>query len=141
MIPYVPRAGDTIFVPHTGGPSGEHLHVVMNDACPEGNHLLVPICSYRPLCDLTCVLEGGDHIFLNHRSYVSYAKALRYRSDYVSRMVHIGQMRRSDRCRFDVWERVCQGVLQSDETPEWAINYLKTNWPPILPAPQNLPNT
>lgn len=57
-------------------PDRKHLHVICNDPDPDGNVLIVGICSATPaIYDETCILQLHEHDFLKHDSYVLYAKA------------------------------------------------------------------
>lgn len=57
-------------------PNRKHLHVICNDPDKDGNVLIVGVCSVTAAPhDTTCVLQAHEHDFLDHPSYVFYAKA------------------------------------------------------------------
>jgi hypothetical protein len=93
MADWVPVAGSTFLVP--SGPSGYHLHVVLNDPCV--------FDGYGPVCcvvmvgftskvngapyDSACNLVAGDHPFINHDSYIAYKYARVDRIDELEKKV------------------------------------------------------
>jgi hypothetical protein len=60
-------------------PSGSksHLFVVLTEACPEGNILLVSFSTIHEerFYDDTCTVETGEHSFIKNPSYIEYRKA------------------------------------------------------------------
>lgn len=57
-------------------PNRKHLHVICNDPDQDGKVLIVGVCSVTGAPhDATCVLQAHEHDFLDHPSYVFYAKA------------------------------------------------------------------
>lgn len=132
MSSYVPRPRDTILVPNTGGianPKGKHLHIVLTEISQQNDLLLVPICSYYSKCDNACLLNENDHEFLDHKSYIKYQNTQKFNSNHIIRMITIGNMWPKEKCRQDVFARVCHGLIESPMTPLFAKKYLKENWP------------
>ena len=78
MTEQMPFAGGTLLI--ASGPSGDHLFVVVFEPKKITGYgqceqvLLVPFCSIYPgeKYDPACILQTGDHGFLNHASYVDY---------------------------------------------------------------------
>jgi len=57
-------------------PDIHHLYAVMNDPCPEGLCLMVNVTSIRARYhDPACLLDDGDHPFIQHPSYMLYRLA------------------------------------------------------------------
>jgi hypothetical protein len=73
---YKPAKGCTLLIPSgtVADPDGKHWFVVATNPCDAGFHLLVSISSVMPnrVHDPTCLLEAGEHPFLNRQSYVFY---------------------------------------------------------------------
>jgi hypothetical protein len=77
--------GSTILIP--SGPAGDkdrkHLHVALSDPFTDASDneskiLLVSVCSVVEGVphDATCLLQAGDHSFVDHKSYAYYALAI-----------------------------------------------------------------
>ena len=57
-------------------PDRKHLHVICTDPDPQGNVLIVGVCSVTAARhDATCILQAHEHDFLKHPSYAFYARA------------------------------------------------------------------
>ena len=86
MSTWKAQAGETVLIP--SGNSSDHLHlfvIVTNpkrilDGGLRDHVLLVPFCTvYNDLYkDTACILDAGEHPFINHESYVDYAFARTY---------------------------------------------------------------
>ena len=114
--------GQTLLVP--SGP-GLHLFflilgpVVLADYGFSPQLVMVSVTSLRhgvPY-DSACVLEAGDHSFVQHRSYLAYRYIRLDDSHHVERMVHSGVWKPHDPCPSDLLKRVVAGVCQSRLTP------------------------
>lgn len=85
-------AGATLLMPT--GPTGDHLHVVLND--PKqfpgyGSHLSIVLVSVSTVrtgipYDDTCVLSPGCHAFVKDKSYVVYRRAR------IEQVLHVAQL-------------------------------------------------
>ncbi|CDH21877.1 conserved hypothetical protein [Xenorhabdus bovienii str. kraussei Quebec] len=63
--------------------------------------------------DNTCILSVGDHPFVNHDSYILYKKAEILGVDTVTSQVIAGDIRVSEPCRNDVFDRILNGFNTS----------------------------
>ncbi|WP_373413732.1 hypothetical protein [Ensifer aridi] len=113
------------------GPINEvhHLFAVMNDSCAEHQCLIINITSIKPhkSHDPTCVLEAGDHPFIQHPSYVLYRMAQTPRWSHIGRMVDLNYYLTRDDWGDEVFNRIAQGIYDSEETPLRIIRYAETN--------------
>ena len=105
------RRGSTLLVEGTHqNPDKRHLCIILNDLPSDGSQqfLYVPIITARGKFDATCILDAGDHQFIDHESCVHYARA---------EVRHVEQLlRRGELCEplvADVLEKVCAGVFKS----------------------------
>jgi hypothetical protein len=67
--------------------------------------------------DPACVLEAGDHPFIQHRSYLAYRYMRLDASTHVEKMVSGAVWKPHDPCPADLLQRIVAGVCQSRLTP------------------------
>lgn len=110
------------------GPS-EHLHIVMNDPVHYGvigchAVLLVNLCSYWPDkgFDDTCILDVGDHPFIEHPTYVDYRRAVIKPADPLVQGVRRREHRMGEPFEEAVFMRVLDGFHRS---PQAAVKHLR----------------
>jgi hypothetical protein len=120
MIGFLLLRRATLHIPGTGPQQEEekgHLFIVLTDACAEGDHLLVPVCSEHKRSDRTCLLGVGDHPFIKKPSYVAYALAKRYSGSSLIQRVTEGDVTYRRLLDEKVFARVCAGLMESRLTP------------------------
>lgn len=121
---YVPHARSCLSIPFNEVP---HLFVVLNDPCPDGQCLLVMVSSVKPNrhYDPTCVLDDGDHPYIDHKSYIVYRLAEAMQVSRISKMVALKYY--EPRMDMDpaIFQQICDGLFESDETRPRLINYAK----------------
>lgn len=106
-------------------PNRKHLHVICNDPDLQGNVLLVSICSVAAAAhDTTCQLQAHEHRFLNHLSYVYYAKAQIVPVASLENGLAQRLIAAHDDMNGQVFLRVRNGVCHSPHTPRKIKNYL-----------------
>ncbi|MFT5870349.1 MAG: hypothetical protein ACI8TF_002471 [Paracoccaceae bacterium] len=104
------------------GPT-DHLFIVCNDTCAMGANLVVNISSVRDLCDTTCILDVGDHPFVQHPSFVYYAMAKITYAANIQRGFEAGALRPQPDLAEEVFGRVEAGMLRSPDTPANVVRY------------------
>ncbi|WP_460275470.1 hypothetical protein [Celeribacter sp. ULVN23_4] len=106
-------------------PSGptDHLFIVCNDTCNLGANLLINISSVVDLCDKTCVLNVGDHPFIQHPSFVFYARAIIHKAENLQRGFDNGMIKPQDDLAEEVFARVVEGITVSPDTPQNVVRY------------------
>ncbi len=67
--------------------------------------------------DPACVLEAGEHPFIQHRSYLAYRYMRLDSSAHVEKMVSGAVWKPHDPCAGDILQRIVSGVCQSRLTP------------------------
>ncbi len=67
--------------------------------------------------DPACVLEAGDHPFIQHRSYLAYRHMRIDSSAHVETMVNRAVWKPHDPCAGELLHRILVGVCQSRLTP------------------------
>ncbi|QBY02345.1 hypothetical protein E2K80_17685 [Rhodophyticola sp. CCM32] len=80
-------------------------------------NLLVPVCTFYDGCDTTCELDQGDHDFIQHLSYVFYAKSLLVEADRIRKGLNSSILLRQPNIGEEVFSRVEGGVCLSPDTP------------------------
>lgn len=108
-----------------------HLHIVLTD--PQDDPPVVVLvnlttCKSKRYEDHTVILSAGDHSFLKHDSYVPYDYARRARADVLEKMLKDGTATIREDIGDAVFERVKEGLLNSDRTPIDIQNYCRKSW-------------
>jgi hypothetical protein len=128
---YKPAKGCTLLIPSGTAvdPDGKHLFVVVTNPCTGGFHLLVSVTSVKPnrQHDPTCLLEAGEHPFLDRQSYVFYAKAQQLGHAGIIKCVGSGLYITKESCTAGMLKKVCEGISASAMTPRWAKEYFRVN--------------
>lgn len=122
MQGWQPVPGQTLLVP--SGP-GLHLFfltlgpVVLADYGSAPQLAMVSATTMRDGVphDPACVLEAGDHPFIQHRSYLAYRYMRLDASTHVEKMVSGAVWKPHDPCAADLLQRIVAGVCQSRLTP------------------------
>lgn len=128
---FVPIKGSTLLIPSgtAVNPAGQHLFIVLTNRCVQEQHLLVSISTVRANRphDATCLIENGEHDFVQAQSYVLYAMP--------RQLPHIGIVKcvagslyfpKTD-CSANLLQKICDGVSVSPMTPRWAKEYFRIN--------------
>jgi hypothetical protein len=128
---YAPSKGCTLLIPSgtTLNPDSKHLFVVLTNPCAGGQHLLTSITSMKPNrpYDPTCVLEAGEHPFLDHQSYVFYARPKQVGHAGIIKCVKAGIYIAKQNCDEALLKKIREGVAASAMTPRWAKEYFRQN--------------
>ncbi|WP_433935287.1 hypothetical protein [Brevundimonas diminuta] len=106
----------------------QHLWVVMNDECGDGQCLLLMITTIyeNRKSDTACVLNAGDHPFITHPSYVAYRLAQMPRADHVRRMLDKKYYVSKEHFEKPVFDRISAGLFQSDHCSGTVRKYAST---------------
>lgn len=119
------RRGSTLLISGTHrNPDVSHLCIVLSgplDADPQ-QVLYVPVITARKKYDATCVLEVGDHEFIDHKSWVHYANA---QVRTVQQLANRGSLK--EPLRDDVLERVCKGIFDSPHSRPFVKDFYRKN--------------
>ena len=113
-------AGSTVLIPSAGG---DHLHVVISDPSKYEGHdgircLLVGISTANDDTpyDKTCLLEVGDHEFINRTSYVRYNNAKFLLVESIYNNVESGAFIPKAQVSQETLQKITEGFYQSDRT-------------------------
>lgn len=106
-------------------PSGPvpHLFIICNDTCELGANLMVNISSCYDGCDDTCLLNVGDHCFVDRLSYIFYAEAIIYKATSIQNGFDKGILKPQPDLADDVFARVVAGITVSQDTPQNVVRY------------------
>jgi hypothetical protein len=127
---FVPFKQTTIHVPGTGpahDPDRGHLFIILTSPSAAGDVLSVSCSRAYPRCDRTCVLEAGCHRFIRKESFILYAKPEIYRVDLIRARVRDGDVTYKGLIGDGLFERICDGLLDSPHTPPYARTYFNLN--------------
>ena len=114
--------GDTIFPLPKAGLKNPHLLIVISDPTADPDQvLLVPLNTYvSEQSDPSCILKVGDHPFIVHDSFVSYARARKTSMPQLQRVMDEGLMERRERIETEVLRRILRGA---ERTTQLALDY------------------
>lgn len=127
---YVPYRKGTLLIP-CGSASkldAKHLFVILTDKCSNSRHLLVNFATVPNSIeyDDTCIVEPGEHKFIQHRSYVYYRMARIEAADKLMRMVDSWYYKRQDDVSEELSTRMLQGMSESDFVPQHITQYCQS---------------
>jgi hypothetical protein len=112
-------------------PSGtkNHLFVILTEACPEVNILLVSFSTIRDerFYDDTCIVEPGEHPFIKNRSYIEYRKARIEKESHVIKCSEATYWFPHEPVSDELFKRICNGILDSPHTPKRIKDYYLSN--------------
>lgn len=95
-------------------PDRMHLHIICTDEQAFGTILVVSMCSLEPNTnDRACLLNIGDHRFIDRRSYIHYRKTEIMDLTALQELLRRGDIVPEEDCREDVFDRICEGLLAS----------------------------
>lgn len=77
--------------------------------------------------DPACVLNVGDHPFIQHPSYMLYRLSETMRSDRIGKFVDLKYYLIRDDWDPAVFQRIIDGIRGSDDTPGRIIRYADLN--------------
>lgn len=120
---FMARKKATLLVP--SGPTGMHLFVIITNPCPNGFHLLLPISSVKAgiAHDEACVFDGGEHPFVDRKSFVLYRAADQKRQDMIERGVIKGLFIPKVDMPDEPFAAICAGIVRSDFIKPWAVEF------------------
>lgn len=108
----------------TGGianPDGAHLMICLTS---KGEDILVvPVVSRHSYTDTSCVLQPEDHEFLTHESCIDYSYAKKCSKASLENEIANGAYTEKEHVEPMVMKRILQGLLVSDETAPWVLDY------------------
>lgn len=84
---------------------------------------MVNISSYYDGCDDTCLLNVGDHRFVNRLSYVFYAEAIIRKATSIQNGFDQGILKPQPDLADDLFSRVTAGITVSPDTPQNIVRY------------------
>lgn len=84
---------------------------------------MVNISSFYEGCDDTCLLDQGDHPFVQKLSYVFYAEAKVCRSRGIQNGIDQGLIEPRPDLVDEIFERVLAGITVSQDTPQHVVRY------------------
>lgn len=103
----------------------KHLYVLLTDPFgPAQQVALACVCSAKPNCDRTCILNVGDHPFIQHESYVAYNLCRLERADAVVRNINRGIFFDKGLLDEPVFNRILAGVNTSKAIKPFVIEFL-----------------
>lgn len=101
-------------------PDRKHLFIVLTNPSDESEKksLLVSISTLTGYhCDMTCVLDKGDHDFIHHKSYVDYYRARIEETEKLINGVQKGLFETKRPIRETIFKKIVNGLSLSPRTP------------------------
>lgn len=106
------------------------MFVVLTDACPKGDHLLVPICSVRDKGhDPSCVFEVSEHAVIVNKSYLLYARVQKHYGKNLLDKVQALEIIPSGQLSAVLLKRAQDGMKKSPHPELWAKKYFQQQVP------------
>jgi hypothetical protein len=97
----------------------DHLWLVINDPSAHGGVvLIVNVSTLRPNAETTCLVQRGEHPFIQHDSYVRYGSARKAREVDLEKLVRAGRLRPHQIANKALLEKVRAGATASPHLAE-----------------------
>jgi len=128
---YIPLKQGTLLIP-SGPPEDcdrKHLFIILTDKDKTGRHAIVSVSSVKDgkYYDKTTILQPGCHSFITRESYVFYQMADIVRSEKLIKGVESWSYTPKKPVSTQIFEKICRGLPQSDDTPQRIITYFLRN--------------
>ncbi len=123
------RAGSTLYLSEFPGAKA-HLWLVLTD--PHGNPpeiVAVMVRTPKTFTDETCILNVGDHPFIEHKSSVHYSTAQRFRVAAILKRAKDGHCDLREDMPRKLLARVRSGLRESVYTVNAVRDYCVGHWP------------
>jgi hypothetical protein len=114
------RPGDTFHSELDG-----HLWVVLTEPDASGRIVCVNYTTRHDRSDATTVCQAGEHRFFTHETVVAYRYAQRYTTKTVAQYLEAGTFTVKQPCSPALLNKVREGALRSDFTPNHIISALR----------------
>ena len=113
------------FLSDINSPLKKHLFVIITDPDDDLNYLIVPITTLKkdinnkPFAgqDSSCILKKGEHSFIKHESWVSYAKAIKLSFSEVYNGIRKELFIRKEDVTIEVLKKIQNGAKKSKYLP------------------------
>jgi hypothetical protein len=107
-------AGDSFLIPQPGASLDSHLWMVLSDPAREPQRIvIVNLTSWRADKDQACVLEVGDHPFVQHRTCVNFPMAKIVSRDQLQKLFDVGKLQSHAKVPPELLQRIRQSVPES----------------------------
>jgi hypothetical protein len=110
-------------------PGRHHLFVLLTNVCPANTHIAVSLSSIKPGVshDSTCIVDPGEHPFIEVSSFVLYAKPQQLFRSGIAKSIGSRIYTAKEDCESVLLERIRAGLMSSPFTPRWAKDYFRMN--------------
>src|SRR3990172_4261020 len=101
-------------------PDAFHLHVILTEACKDGQHLIGSIGSIYPdkFNDPTCEFKGGEHSFIKHPSFFEYRRLRTVPGTHLTKCVDGWEYKTKTAITEAIYQKICAGIDVSNFTPQ-----------------------
>ena len=120
------------FINDQYGSLGPHLWIIISDPALDNTKVvIVNISSWRTqphvafLNDKTCIVNDGDHPFIDKKSYVYYGYAMVTTEKSLQDGLTGGVLEPNEDCSPQLLEKILVGVTQSPHTPLKVLGILQ----------------
>ncbi len=121
---FIPIRRATLLIPSGPADDQERMHLFILLTDPVTEEKLVLLCPINTLHtdrwhDPSCILDDTDHEFIQHNSFVNYAKARILAASKLDNGVKSNLFKAKALVREEVYLRICKGLFVSKfTTPE-----------------------
>jgi hypothetical protein len=108
------KAGDTFLIEQPGTSLDSHLWIIISDPEIDSQHLvIVNLTSYRADKDQACVLDCGDHAFIQHKTCVEYQRSKVISAKTLQTLLDSGRVSNHDPCTDSLLKKIRAGIADS----------------------------
>lgn len=119
------RPGDTYIRAGNHIKTDPHLWIVISDPSKNTSLVTVNVTSQGIDKDQACVLNAGEHRFIEHESVIMYAGARLPLESMILEAIRNGMLRKHDQVSNAILGRIQAGAAKSDKLPLGAKRILQ----------------
>lgn len=87
--------------------------------------MVVPVVTYRPGFDTSCMLAVGDHPFIKHQSCLSYGQAKKVYGKAVEQDIEGKTYALAENVEPELLKAMQKALFASKDSPPFALEYAK----------------
>jgi hypothetical protein len=111
-------AGDTFIIPDPGRTLDKHLWILISDPDKDPDRVvLVSMTTYRRHQEDVCIIERGEHPFVDRKSCIHYRDAKEVSAAKISHLLETGLLERHHPLGLKLLQRVRAGAALSKRFP------------------------
>jgi hypothetical protein len=107
------NTGDTVHIPIPGTSYDSHLWILISDPSQGDECVIVNFTSWRQDKDQACIVEPGEHPYVQKRTCVNYKDAKRLKTSDLERLIASRHLKCSDPVPAKLLQKIRDAIPES----------------------------